>query len=116
MEKMLRVKRSNELQQEIESYREKATEVANSMQPLINEAFELSTTVDTQLKVLKEYDAFTQRKVSEASAAVLQELVEKEQATDNIMRGLNKKFSIFTDKVRLPEEQQSVPIWATGES
>ena len=71
MEKMLKVKRSNELQYEIDSCWAKATEVENSMQPLINEAFELSTTVETQLKFLKEYDAFTQKKVSEASAAVL---------------------------------------------
>ena len=105
MEKMLKVKRSNELQQEIESCREKAIEMESSMQPLISEAFELSTAVDTQLKVLKEYAAFAQTKVSEASAAVLQELVEKEQATDTIMRGLNKQFTIFADKVHLPEEQ-----------
>ena len=72
--------------------------------------------MDTQLKVLKEYDAFAQKKVSEASATVLQELVEKEQAADNIMRGLNKQFTILAEKVRLPEEQQSVPGWATGES
>ena len=55
--------------------------------------------MDTQLKVLKEYDAFAQKKVSEALAVVLQELVEKEQVTDIIMRGLNKQFAIFTDKV-----------------
>ena len=79
------------------------------MQPLISEAFELSTAVDTQLKVLKEYPAFAQTKASEASAAVLQELVKKEQAADNIMHGLNKQFAIFADKVCLPEEQQSVP-------
>ena len=48
------------------------------MQPLISEAFELSTAVDTQLKFLKEYDAFAQKKASKASTAVLQELVEKE--------------------------------------
>ena len=86
------------------------------MQPLISEAFELSTAVDTQLKFLKEYDAFAQKKTSEASAGVLQELVEKEQAADKIMRGLNKQFAIFADKVRLPEEQKSVPGWATSES
>ena len=74
------------------------------MQPLISEDFELSTAVDTQLKVLKEYDAFAQQKTSEASAAALQELIEKEQATENIMRPLNKQFAIFADKVRLPEE------------
>ena len=57
-----------------------------------------------------------QTKASEASTVVLQELVEKEQAADNIMRGLNKQFAIFADKVRLPEEQQSVPGRATSES
>ena len=61
--------------------------------------------MDTQLKLLKEYDAFAQAKASEASAAVLQELVEKEQAADNIMRGLNKQITIFADKFHLPEEQ-----------
>ena len=116
MEKMLKVKWSNELQQEIESCRAKSTEVENSMQPLISEDFELSTAVDTQLKFLKEYDAFVKKKASEASAAVLQELVEKAQVADNIMHGLNKQFTIFADKVRLPEEQQSVPRWATSES
>ena len=58
MEKILKVKWSNELQQEIESCREKETEVENSMQPLISEAFESSAAMDTQLKFLKEYDAF----------------------------------------------------------
>ena len=77
MEKMLKVKRSNELQQEIESCRAKATEVEIAMQPLIDESFELITAVDTQLKVLKEYDAFAQQKTSEASAAALQKLIEK---------------------------------------
>ena len=48
------------------------------MQPLLSEAFELSTTTDTQLKVLKDYDAFMQEKSKEASATVLQELVKKE--------------------------------------
>ena len=105
MEKMLKVKRSNELQQEIDSCRAKATEVENSMQPLISEAFELSTAVDTQLKVLKEYVAFAQTKASEASAAVLQELVDREQAADNIMRSLNKQFTTLADKFCLPEDQ-----------
>ena len=90
MQKMLKVKQSNELQQEIESYRTKAMLYENSMQPLVNEALELSTFADSQLKVLKEYDAFAREKASEASAAALQELVEKEQATDDIMHTLNK--------------------------
>ena len=48
------------------------------MQPLVDEALKLSTAADSQLKVLKQYDAFAQEKTSEASATVLQELVEKE--------------------------------------
>ena len=60
------------------------------MQPLINKALELSTAADSQLKVREEYDAFAQEKASEASAATLQELVEKEQAVDDIMCSLNK--------------------------
>ena len=104
MQKMLKVKQSKELQQEIESYRMKATLLENSMQPLVNEALELSTAVDSQLKVLKEYDAFAQEKASEVSAAALQELVEKEQAANNIMCGLNKQFIIFANKVLPPEK------------
>ena len=87
---MLKVKQSKELQQEIDSYRTKASLLENSMQPLVNEALELSTAVDSQLKVLKEYDAFSQDKAREASTKALQELVEKKQAADNIMCGLNK--------------------------
>ena len=63
------MKHSNELQQEIESYRRKETLLVNSVQPLINEALDLSTAADNQLKVLKEYDAFAQEKANEASAA-----------------------------------------------
>ena len=62
---MLKVNQSNELQQEIESCRTKATLLENSMQPLVVEALELSTVTDSQLKVLKEYDAFAQEKSSE---------------------------------------------------
>ena len=75
MQKMLKVKQSKEIQQEIESYRTKATLLENSMQPLVNEALELSTAMNSQLKVLKEYDAFAQKKASKASAAALQDLV-----------------------------------------
>ena len=71
--------------------RTKATLLENSVQPLINEALQLSTIADSQLKFLKEYDAFAQEKASEASAAPLQELVEKEHAADDIMRGLNNE-------------------------
>ena len=65
---------------------------------------------------MKEYDAFAQEKATEASAAALQELVEKEQATNDVMHGLNKKFTIFASKVLLPDKQQSVPRRDTGES
>ena len=62
MEKMLKVKHSKELLQEIESCRVKVTELENSIQPLVSEALELSTTVDSQFKILKEYDAFAQKR------------------------------------------------------
>ena len=75
------------------------------MHPLVNKALELSTAVDSQLKVLKEYDAFAQEKANEASATTLQEIVEKEQATEDIMRNLNKQFTIFTNKILPPKKQ-----------
>ena len=74
------------------------------MQPLINEALDLSTAVDNQLKVLKEYDAFAQEKANEASAATLQEMVEKEQAAKDIIRNLNKQFTIFANKILPPKK------------
>ena len=116
MQKILKVKQSKELQQEIESCRTKATLLENYMQPLINEALELSTAVENRLKVLKEYDAFVQEKASEASAAALQELVEKEKAADDIMCSLNKQFTIFANKILPLEKQQSVLGRDTGES
>ena len=64
--------------------------LVNSVQALINEALEFSTAADNQLKVLKDYDAFTQEKASEASSTTLQEIVEKEQAAEDVMRSLNK--------------------------
>ena len=76
----------------------------NSVQPLINEALELSTAMDNQLKLLKEYDACTQEKANEASAAALQEIVEKEQAAEDIMCSLNKQFTIFTNKILAPKK------------
>ena len=116
MEKMLKVKWSKELQQEIESCRVKVTELENSIQPLVNEALELSTPVDIQFKILKEYDAFAQDKASEVSSAVLLELVEKEKVADDIMHSLNTQFTILAKKLRLPKDQQSVPGRDTGES
>ena len=45
--------------------------MVNYVQPLINEALELSTAADNQLKVLKEYDAFAQEKANKASTGTL---------------------------------------------
>ena len=90
MHKMLKVKHSNEIQWEIESCRRKETLLVRSVQPLINKALELSIVTENQLKVLKEYDAFAQEKANKAFAATLQEIVEKEQATEDIMHSLNK--------------------------
>ena len=72
--------------------------------------------VDSQFKILKEYDAFVQEKNSEASSAVLQELVEKEKAADDIMHSLNTQFTVLAKKLRPPGNQQSVPGRDTGES
>ena len=69
---------------------------------LVSEALELSTAVDSQFKILKEYDAFAQEKTSEASFAILQELVEKEKAADDIMHSLNTQFTVLAKKLRLP--------------
>ena len=57
-----------------------------------------------------------QEKASETSSATLQEIVEKEQAADDIMHSLSKQFTIFTNMILPPEKQQSVPGRATGES
>ena len=42
--------------------------------------------------------------------------MEKEQDADRIICDLNKQYATLADKVRLPEEPQSDPGWATGES
>ena len=83
----------------------KVTELENSIQPLVSEALELSTGVDSQFKILKEYDAFAQESASEVSSAVLQELVEKEKAADDIMHGLNTQFTILAKKLCPPKDQ-----------
>ena len=104
MEKMLRAKRSKELQQEIESCRVKVTELEISIQPLVSEALQLSTAVDSQFKILKEYDAFAQENANEVSSTVLQELVEKEKAVEDIMRSLNTQFTALAAKLHPPED------------
>ena len=104
MQKMAKVKRSKELQQEINSYRTKVTLLENSLQPLVDEALELSNSAESQLKILKTYDTFAQEKANEVSSSVLQELVEKEKAADDIIHNLNSRFHILAKKILPPEE------------
>ena len=47
---------------------------------------------------------------------VQKEIVEKEQAAEDIMRSLNKQFTIFANNILPPETQQSVLGHDTGES
>ena len=82
----------------------KVTELENSIQPLVSEAWELSTTMDNQLKILKTYDATAQEKSSKVSSAALQELVDKEKAADDIMHNLNTQFAAFTKKLPPPAD------------
>ena len=75
----------------------------SSFQPLINEALELSNAAESQLKVLKSYDSFAQERANTDSSSVLQELVEKEKAADDILQDLNTRFSTFAQKILPPE-------------
>ena len=47
---------------------------------------------------------------------VQKEIVEKEQATKDIMHSLNKQFTILANNILPPEKQQSVSGQDTGES
>ena len=86
------------------------------LQPLVDEALELSNTAENQLKVLKSYDSFAQEWVNTDSSSVLQELVEKEKAADDILQNLNSRFNTLAQKILPPETSQGVPGWATSES
>ena len=116
MQKMAKVKQRKELQQEIDSCRMKVTLLENLLQPLVNEALELSNAAESQLKILKKYDPFAQEKANEVSSSVLQELVEKEKVADDITYNLNIHFHILTKNILPPEESQSAPGRATSES
>ena len=116
MQKMAKVKRNKELQQEIESYRMKVTLLENALQPLVDEALELSNTAESQLKLLKTYDTFAQEWANTESSSVLQELVEKEKVADDILHNLTSRFQTLTQKILPPEPSQSVPRQATSES
>ena len=116
MQKMAKVKRSKELQQEIESCRTKVTMLESALQPLVDEALELTNAAESQLKILKTYDNFAQEKADTDSSSVLQEMVEKEQATDEILHNLTSRFQTLAQKIRPPEKMQSVLARATSES
>ena len=92
MQKMAKVKRSKELQQEIKSCRTKVTLLENVLQPLVDEALELSNTAESQLKLLKTYDTFAQERGNKESSLLLQELVEKEKAAGDILHNLTSRF------------------------
>ena len=64
----------------------------NALQPLVDEALELSNTAESQLKLLKTYDTFAQERAETESSSVLQELVEKEKAADDILHNLTSRF------------------------
>ena len=87
-QKMLKIKQSNALQQEIEACRKKETLLVEAAQPLIDQALAFSTEADNHLTVLRGYEAFSQEKVKEFLAKALQEIVEKEKATDDLFRSL----------------------------
>ena len=116
MQKMARVKRSKELQQEIESCRTKVTMLESALQPLVDEALELTNAAESQLKILKTYDNFAQEKADTDSSSVLQEMVEKEKAADEILHNLTSRFQTLAQKIRPPESSLSVPGRATSES
>ena len=65
--------------------------------------------MESQLKILKNYDTFAKEKANEVSSSVLQELVEKEKAADDIIYNLNSRFHIPTNKILPLEESQSAP-------
>ena len=94
----------------------KVTLLENSLQPLVDEALELSNTAESQLKLLKTYDTFAQERDNTESSLVLQELVEKEKAADDILHNLTRRFHTFTQNILPPEPSQSVPGRATSES
>ena len=88
----------------------------NVLQALVDEALELSNTAESQLKLLKTYDTFAQERADTDSSSVLQELVEKEKAADDILYNLTSRFQVLAQKILPPESSQSVPGWATSES
>ena len=88
----------------------------NALHPLVDEALELSNTVESQLKLLKTYDTFAQERADTESSLVLQELVEKEKAADDILHNLTSRFQTLAQKILPPGPSQSVPGRATSES
>jgi hypothetical protein len=111
-QKMIKVKQSHTLQQEIEACKKKETLLKEAAQPLIDEALAFSSEADTHLTVLRGYEASAQEKVKEFSAEALQEIVEKEKAADELFRRLHQQYKAFGDQAK----KQSVPGRDTSES
>ena len=65
---------------------------------------------------MKTYDTFAQERADTDSSSVLQELVEKEKAADDILHNLTNHFQILAQKILPPEPSQSVPGSTTSES
>ena len=61
-------------------------------------------------------DTFAQEKADTDSSSVLQELVEKEKAADEILHNLTSRFQTLAQKILPPEKMKSVPGRATSES
>ena len=58
---------------------------------------------------MKAYDNFAQEKADIDSSSVLQEMVEKEQATDEILHNLTSRFQTLAQKIRPPEQDAECP-------
>ena len=81
----------------------------SALQRLVDEALELTNAAESQLKILKTYDNFAQEKADTDSSSVLQEMVEKEQATDEILHNLTSRFQTLVQKIRPPEKDTECP-------
>ena len=75
-----------------------------------------TTTAKSQLKILKTYDTFVQERATTESSSVLQELVEKENAANDILHNLTSRFRTLAQNILPPEMSQSVPGRDTSES
>jgi hypothetical protein len=111
-QKIVKLKQSKALQEEIDACKKKETVLAEAAQPHIDQALAFSSEAETHLAELRGYEAFAQEKVKEFSAEALQAIVEKETAADDLFRRLNQQYKEFTERA----QQQGVPGRDTSES